>query len=234
MRSFRAVGLQPYRGELRAFDAASGIQAARLNARALLESSQLLLNERRYAHAIALAVLADEEAAKGMLIMGIFLGVRQPADAWKDYRSHTAKTAHYNFAIESRAHAEFGPLSDDLATAAREGGPTPEIMDATKQLSLYSDCFADGEQVAWHLPANWATEEFAVQVVNETIALVTGLRDYPPDELEVWRQHWDAGRTAGSRPESVVRRLHDELLARGMIKQGQWDPVLRALENAGT
>jgi len=66
---------KPFNGPLTPVSAANAIRSARLNARDLVETAELLFTLKRFPHAMAMSILAIEEAAKvGQLLM-IFLEI---------------------------------------------------------------------------------------------------------------------------------------------------------------
>lgn len=99
---------RPYGGALTPLQAASAMQAARLNARDLLETAELLYSLKRFAHSAALSTLALEEAGKLPILQGIFLGVGgDQSKLWRAYRRHQAKTR----TITARLRFECGQCS---------------------------------------------------------------------------------------------------------------------------
>lgn len=230
--SLRLVGLLPYSGKLDATSAATGMQAARLNAIDLLRSSKLLFQARQYRHSVAFSVLAIEEAAKVPIIQSIFLKVGDASEKWKGLRQHIYKGKFLNPAIVSLAKATF-PELDEETMAKVSQGPTPEDLDATKQLSLYSECFEAPGGPAWHLPKNLNSSDQARRWLAEAESMVSGLRDYPPEELEIWYKHacqYDRLENM-EQLRAMTKRLRDELFAKGFIKAGWWDPIMKEIEN---
>lgn len=228
--SLRTVGLEPFAGQLTLLAAASAIQAARLNALDLLETAQLLNERQRYAHSTALAVLALEEAGKVQILMLMVAGVGDLSEHWRAYRRHTSKTASMNFALELRASAHFPNLSAEELRRVRENGPGPEDLDALKQLALYSDCFKADDAAAVHLPRNIDWRQWSEERLAEATALVKYLRDYPPEELELWAKHGALAKAKGASFVTFLKPLHDELLAKGFITEAQWAPIFRRLQ----
>lgn len=55
---------KPYGGELDSQQAASAMQAARLNAIELLDTADILFNLKRFPHSVVFSILAIEEAGK--------------------------------------------------------------------------------------------------------------------------------------------------------------------------
>src|SRR5882724_4716347 len=82
-----------FKGRLSAGGIAAGINAARRNASRLACDARLLLTQKRFPSACALAVLAIEEAGKASVLREIALARsdEELKDAWRQYRSHTSK-----------------------------------------------------------------------------------------------------------------------------------------------
>jgi AbiV family abortive infection protein len=224
---------QPYRGELSPIDAASAMQAARLNALDLLDTAEMLWSLKRFGHSVAFSILAIEEAGKFPILQMIFLGFAgEPSAAWKSYRLHRAKTAWLNLGIRGRVRATFPEISPAEATEIAQLGPTPDDLEVVKQRVLYSDCLQTTEGFACHLPRNVDQRQNAWERLCEAKALVSGLRDYPPEELEVWLKHARAAQAKGEGYPAMLRPLQSELLEKGFIKEGQWKHILGELDVA--
>ncbi|CBE69964.1 MAG: AbiV family abortive infection protein [Candidatus Methylomirabilis oxygeniifera] len=234
--SLSRVGLQPYSGPLTPHDAAAAIQAARLNALDLLASAKMLHEQGRFHHSTALCVLALEEAGKPHIVMSILIGIaapRQSCDAlWRAYRRHSAKTELFNFAIEMRASVLLLNLDAETRVAVKANGPSPEDLDAAKQLGLYSDCFAIPEGVAVHLPGNLDCRDRSETLLREAAVVINYLRDYPLEELEVWARHAAAAREKGGSFRDAMNGLHAELVDKGFITAEQWAPIWKELEDS--
>jgi len=239
--SLRSLGLEPYTGILKPKDAAVAIQAARLNALDLLSSAKLLHDQKHFHHSTALCVLALEEAGKVQILMSILTGVTSPDQSceslWRAYRRHTAKTELFNFAIEMRVGVHFPEMEEEKITSIGSAGPTPEDLDAAKQLGLYSDCFKSPDGVAVHLPSNLDCSERSRILLGEAAVVVTALRDYTPSELEIWARHAAEARAKGMSFREVMKPLYLELLENGYITAEQWAPIwnyLAKIEQQGT
>lgn len=229
MSSLRRVGLIPYSGKLDSVSAATGMQAARLNALDLLHSSKLLFQANQFRHSIAFAVLAIEEAAKIPIIQSIFLEAGDSREKWKGLRQHTYKGKFLNPAITSLATATFPDLDEETIIKVSQG-PAPDDLDAAKQLSLYSECFETTDGPIWHLPKNLSDSDQAKHWLAEAQAMVLGLRNYPPDELEVWYRHArQYDQLNGEQIKVMMQELKNELLAKGFIKEGWWDPIMKEM-----
>jgi AbiV family abortive infection protein len=222
---------RPYQGDLNPLQAASAMQAARLTAVDLVDTAEILYNLKRFAHSAALSTLAIEETGKLPLLLMVFLGFGSKPDLWKSYRLHKAKTAGLNLGIESRVRVTF---PDIPAADAREIGslsPTPGDLEAAKQRAMYSDCLLVGNEFACHLPRNldWRADAWAR--LCEAQALVSALRDYRPEELEIWLRHARAVREQGLGYKDMLEPLHADLRERGFLKEGQWAVLLESLRS---
>jgi AbiV family abortive infection protein len=175
--------------------------------------------------------LALEEAGKFQIVLALLLGLGSREELWRAYRRHTEKTAFHNFAIEMRAGVHFPELNQEVLRRIRDAGPSPQDLDATKQLALYSDCFATTDDVAVHLPRNLDWKDRCEHVVMEATALVSYLRDYPPQELEVWVKHSPFARERSGSLADRLKPLHEELVQKGFVTSAQWAPILTYLEN---
>lgn len=235
LSSLRSVGLQPYSGPLTPHDAAAAMQAARLNALDLLASAKMLHEQGRFYHSTALCVLALEEAGKPHIVMSLLTGIAAPDQSrdalWRAYRRHTAKTELFNFAIEMRASVHFPNLDEETCAAVRANGPSPEDLDAAKQLGLYSDCFTIPEGVAVHLPGNLDCRDRSEALLREAGIVINYLRDYPPGELEVWARHTAAAREKGCSLRDAMKGLYAELLDKGFVSAEQWVPIWEELHD---
>lgn len=228
--SLQIVGLCPYRGHMNAVETATAIQAARLNANDLLQTAKVLFEKELYPHSLAFSILSIEETGKQQILMSIFLEIDGLLDKhWNAYKRHTSKTEFFNFAIQSRTQVVFPSLDPKNINEIGTAGPTPEEMDAIKQLCFYSDCFTTPEGLSVHLPRNVDRKEQAKGALAEATLLFGYLRDYPPKELEVWKKHVSLAKKQGLRFDEILKPLQDELLKEGFIKDGQWTSILKEL-----
>jgi AbiV family abortive infection protein len=215
-------------GSLTADQAAAAMQAARLNALDLMDSAELLYTHKRFSHAASLAILAIEEGGKVPLLQSIFLGFGgDRTRLWKSYRLHRAKTASLNPAIQARVRATFPETPLAAAKEIAQAGPTPSELESNKQRAVYSDCLQVDDAFVCHLPRNIDWRQMAWERLCEAQAIVHGLRDYPPEELEVWLRHAEAARAVGGDLRSMLQALHKELLEKGFVKEGWWNTMLR-------
>lgn len=217
----------PHVAGLTANQAAAAMQAARLTVLDLMDSAELLYTHNRFAHSLAVSTLAIEEAGKLPLLQSIFLGFGgDQIGLWKSYRSHRAKTGGLNVAIQARIRATFPQIPVAEARAIGDVGPTPKELETNKQRAVYSDCLTMDSEFVCHLPRNVDWRQQAWERLCEAQAIVHGLRDYSPEELEVWVRHAKAARELGGDLRSMLQALHKELLKEGFVKEGWWDTML--------
>lgn len=231
--STEANMLKPYRGKLDPLSAASAMQAARFNAIDLVETSQLLYDTKKYAHSMAFSILSIEESAKPMIIFFIFLEFNDLKVLWNGYRQHKYKSNFLNPSIMWRAHALFPDLDTETLELISQG-PPPWYLDGMKQRALYTDCLEIPNGVWCYLPrnANNKLDEEARKRLDEANSLAYSLRDYPPEELVVWYKHLrQLTKKKKEEWKGPIKALRDELLEKGFIKNGQWDPIIKVFDN---
>jgi hypothetical protein len=79
-----------------------------------------------------------------------------------------------------------------------------------------------------HLPSLNEWRKQAWDRLCEARAVVSGLRDFSPAELEIWLKHVSQARAAGiTEMRFVLPSLHKELLEKGFVKEGWWDTLLK-------
>lgn len=216
----------PYRGRLTPAQAATAMQAARLNALDLLETAEILFDLKRFAHSVVFSILAAEEASKPPLLLSILLGFGNKEGLWRDYRTHKAKTQFLNPGIQARIRAALPEVPLELAKDIGERGPTPDDLEIQKQRAFYSDCLKASGGVQVHLPRNVDWRQIAWDRLCESRALVSALRDYSPEELKIWLKHAEEAQKNGASFATVLEPLHKELLEKGFVKEGQWTTIL--------
>jgi AbiV family abortive infection protein len=176
--------LQAYRGPLSATEIAAGINAANANALRLVEDAELLLNSGRVPSAASLAALSIEEAGKVSILRR--LSTATPRDevaaAWKSYRSHTQKNAHW---ILPDLAAKGARKLDDLRPLFEKDAEHPFLLDQIKQLGFYTDCLGNQH---WSIPLEVVEEELARNLIQTAKALV-GKRETTVQEIELWVQY---------------------------------------------
>jgi AbiV family abortive infection protein len=206
--------IKQYRGPLSSSEIAEGMNAARQNAVRLVKDAQFLFDNKSYASAIALSILAIEEAGKEHVLRGLAVA-RDEAElneAWRDYRRHTKKNILWPFidAVQKGARRadDFLPLFDPDAEH-------PFILDQLKQISFYTDCLRKGH---WSVPEKVATKE-ASQSLLKIAESFTHTREITTEEIDLWIQYmkpvWHA--TDGSKEQALIE-WDKEMRRRGLAK----------------
>jgi AbiV family abortive infection protein len=208
--------LPQYHRGLSAVDAANAIRAARQNAADLLDTAEILFTLKRFAHSMAFSTLAIEESSKLPVLMWIFFSddAQEQAQRWKSYRSHRAKTADLNRAIESRVRATFPQVPPEEAKQIAEAGPAPKELEYNKQLAIYSDCLDEAGAFISHLPRLSEWRSLAWDRLCEARALVYAMRDRVPEELTIMKRHMRQ-RLQSEDPVAMMKKMHEELLQKG-------------------
>src|SRR3989442_2589930 len=114
-----------------------GVTAAIENADQLIDDAKLLLKNGRYARAFSLAVLAEEETAKVLLLIGSLTTTRRPqgwSKFWKRFRSHNAKYMDAlwldSILIEN---------GDELKKYFQDPSKLAHYIDLLKQMAFYTE-----------------------------------------------------------------------------------------------
>jgi len=220
-----------YVGGLTPVEAANAIRAARINAIELFDTADILFNLKRFSHSLAFSTLAIEEAAKISLLILIFLELGgDHSKLWRAFRNHRAKTTWLNPIIESRVRATFPQIDREAAKKIGDLGPTPEQLESSKQLALYSDALEVAGTFVSHLPKLVEWRKQAWDRLCEAQAITLAARDYPPEELKIWLKHFEKAKTSSVDIHSILPELHAELLEKGFVKEDWWDILLQDAE----
>ena len=206
--------LEQYRGPLASSEIAEGINAARKNSARLAKDARLLFDNERYASAVALSILAIEEAGKDPILRGLAVA-RDGAElkkAWVDYRSHTKKNVLWSLMDSllkgARRASDFLPMFDPDAAH-------PFILDQLKQITFYTDCLGKRH---WSVPENIATKEAAESLVK-IAEIHSQCRETTIEEIDLWIQYmkpvWHA--TDASREQALIE-WDREMRHRGLVK----------------
>jgi len=227
----RADNVNLYVEQLSPEQAATAMQAARMNAVELMDTADILFTLKRFPHSVAFSTLAIEEAGKVVILQSIFLGVGgQILSLWKSYRQHRAKTRTLNIGILGRVRAEYPEIPLDEAKEIAGRGPTPNEIETAKQRAIYSDCLETSGTFMCHLPKNVDWRQQAWERLCEARAIVLRLRDRTPEELSVWLKHAKEGRAVGKSLADILPDVHRELLDKGFVKEGWWDTLLKDIK----
>ena len=210
--------LDAYKGRLTPAQISEGMNAARKNANRLVKDAFVLLGVRRFPSALALAILAIEEAGKVSILrrLAVAISDAEYAAIWKEYRSHTSKNAMWTFpclfAAGARTLEDFRPLFSPDAEH-------PYILDQLKQIAFYTDCLGNAH---WSSPDEVIAESLA-QDVTEAAKILAGSPTHTEKEIALWIEHmapafaskdldfmkhalvswYDAMKTNGLKPDSA-------------------------------
>ena len=160
------------------------MNAALRNSKRLADDAALLLDNKRFCSATALAILSIEESGKLSVLR--MLAAANSADeakcCWREYRSHTKKNVMAAFVDlfckGARRLDQFAPLFDQAADH-------PHLVDQVKQLALYSDCLGDAH---WSEPQEVIDEPLARSLVFAA-SLLAKAKEVTPREIELWVAH---------------------------------------------
>jgi AbiV family abortive infection protein len=175
--------LDQYSGVLTPEQIADGINAAVRNSTRLLIDSKMLMENRRYPSAAALAILAIEEAGKVSILREIALETDEGvAKAWRRYRSHTQKNVAW---LLPELVAKGARRLEDLRSLFENNAEHPHLLDQVKQISFYTDCLGHAN---WSEPNAVVDETLARQLISIAEILVRE-RETTVREIELWIEH---------------------------------------------
>jgi AbiV family abortive infection protein len=161
--------LDQYKGRLSPEQIAEGMNAAVRNATRLVDDANLLLQRKRFRSAVALAILAIEEAGKSPILRRMSVVQDDPKalkDCWRDYRSHTKKYVSW---LLPQLYVDGARRLDDLYSLHAEGASHPFALEQLKQISLYTDCLGNAH---WSIPEDEIDEQRAKMLVQNSRVLV--------------------------------------------------------------
>jgi AbiV family abortive infection protein len=208
--------LPQFKGRITPAQAAEGMRIAHQNAVELLMDSQSLLKQQRWPRAAALAILAIEEAGKPAILRALLVAkaeseVRQ---TWREYRTHVNKNVMWIF---SELVAKGGRRLDDFRAIFDGSADHAAILEAVKQIALYTDSYDD---CYWSAPADAIDKELANAIVAIAAVLVGS---HPAAmtseaELEIWAKHmgpvWKQGR---EQMETALLECYKEAEEKGLL-----------------
>ena len=176
--------LQQYKGDLDSTQIANGMNAARRNARRLVDDAKLLLDAGRFPTAAALAVLSIEESGKISILRHLAFAP-ESADRrkiWKGYRSHRSKNVAW---ILPSLVASGADDLDSLRLASEPSAEHTALLEQFKQISLYTDCLGNAN---WSEPEKVVDEQVASYLVR--IADLKAVKSTTTvTEIDLWKEH---------------------------------------------
>jgi AbiV family abortive infection protein len=221
-----SLNAKPFKGKLFPLQASQAIDAARRTADDLLRSAEVRFDQGRFAHCVALSVLAMEEAGKRHIIMGMLLGWDEPASGWRDYVRHAAKTQFVNDAIAMQLRNVFPQIPGHSAEEIGAAGPDPEVLEKTKQRAFYSDCLDEKGSLRIHDPTAIDWKSIANYVICDARIIVGTLRHYSSTELSIWLRHAKLCQKEHRGLETGLAALEKDLREAGFIEPGWWKNIL--------
>lgn len=175
--------LKPYRATLTPGQVADGMNAAVRNAQRLLDDAKLLLANGRWPSAASMAALCIEESGKLEILRRFLIATTDDTkELWRQYRSHTSKNVSWIFqdlvANGARQLQDFQPMFDKQSDH-------PQVLDATKQLGLYTDCLGSAR---WSIPDEVIGESLAQSLVSAA-EILCPVHPITQRELDLWIEH---------------------------------------------
>jgi AbiV family abortive infection protein len=197
------------------------VAAARRNASRLVDDARLLLAEKRWPSAFALAVLAIEESGKEPVIRRILTAEGKPRErAWREFADHRTKNVMAAFVDFVKRGAR---KLDDFEALIDPKSPHARAVDDLKQSAIY----VSATETGWAEPGVVITEQLAQEMVETAERRVAACRERTAEEYRIWKKHVgpalpmgrDATRVAvGAAYEEMARAgLVSDDEARGMI-----------------
>jgi AbiV family abortive infection protein len=206
-----------YSGTLDAAQVAAGMNTAARNAKRLADDASLLLENNRFASAVALAVLSIEESGKLSILrqLACAQSAEHAKQCWREYRSHTKKNVMGAFldlfTKGARRLDQFAPLFDPNADH-------PQLLDKVKQIALYSDCLGSAH---WSDPVEVIEESLARGIVLAAKILAQG-KEVTTLEVELWVKHVGPHLHAGrEQAERALEVWYAEMQCHGLAEPGR-------------
>jgi AbiV family abortive infection protein len=189
-----------FKGALSAQKIAEGINAARRNAVRLADDAKLLLEAGRYPTAAAMAVLSIEEAGKVPILRALPFArsLEEIEEVWRDYRNHRAKNGAWVILDWARGR---GHKVIDFARIIDKEAKHTEVLEAIKQISLYTDCYNMG---VWSEPATSIDVELADRLVHAADILAHA-KPVTVREIELWIEHLELAWNTQDMPRALIR-----------------------------
>ena len=173
-----------YDGQVSGEELSVGIALARTNAESLLSDARRMKASGSGATALALAVLAMEEAAKEPILMA--LGLCETDEGrkrrWRDFRAHSAKMAAL-WSPFGEASADIKARQEALAYLKKLSG----AFQAIKEFAFYTDYIVERGKPHWATPATMP--DGTIDAVLDMAHMVIGQRSMNEDELRLFLKH---------------------------------------------
>lgn len=222
-----------YKSNLTPRQAAEGIKVASDNAKKLYQDAQLLFDNNRYERAVALAILAIEEAGKIKIIRGILTEDDPGAlkKKWQSYRRHTDKNIMWIFpqlvAGGARKLQDFLPIFDS-------NKDHPQTLENIKQLSFYTDFFTN---LKWNIPSETITKDIVKSIMRVAEIMVQSTEGAMTSEkeLELWLKHMKPTKDKDfHNAQQAMINCYREAEELGLIEAGMADKMENFIYKQGS
>ena len=216
-RSKQEKLLDRYVGVLSADEIAEGMNAAARNARRLASDARILLDAKRFPTAASVAALAIEEAGKVSILRRLSTArdEKEVKRVWREYRSHMAKNTSW---ILPDLVAKGAINLTDFQDAVDPEGEHTAILDAVKQIGLYTDCYGGRH---WSEPLEVVKESLARQLVM-TAEVLSKKDEVSPREIILWKKILGPVWETPAMKEALLR-WHQAMINEGLAKHTQKD-----------
>jgi AbiV family abortive infection protein len=220
------MSFSQHRGKISLAMIAQGMNAARDNAKRLLDDATALHAAGRLHSAAALAILSIEESGKTSILRGMVLCESEAEwrSAWRQYRSHTSKNIAW---ILGQLAAKGARTIDALRPITDPSSEHPQVLDQLKQLCLYTDCVGNSR---WTSPAAVEVIEIAPYLLLMAKAMANS-GETTEKELKLWRHHLLPVRHSSfEENKGAVARWWSDMRASGLshVTEEQAEAFLRS------
>jgi AbiV family abortive infection protein len=199
-----------YRGTLSAMQAATGMNAAKANAKRLLEDAELLFEAKRFPSACALGILSIEEAGKLPILREIacMKGANALREAWQRYSDHRQKNTAW-LAVKLIIMDGARTLNE-IKQSFDPNSLHPDILNLMKQTGFYTDAYGEAE---WSEP-NIVIDENTAKTVLMIAKALLPKRETTEREMQLWIEHLS---THWGKPDMETRVI---ALEEALLKEG--------------
>lgn len=208
--------------------AAKGMNAAIDNSKSLLEDAILLYDNDRYERAVALSILAIEEAGKPSILRSILLeeDPKLLKKEWQNYRRHTEKNSNW---IVPELISKGARHIEEMRQTVDKNSDHTQQLDNLKQLAFYTDAFS---KCKWSIPKEIISKELAESILSVAKIMVgkdtKGITTEA--ELKLWVKHlkpvWKQDML---KMKQALINCYEEAEESGLIEKGMANKMLEFL-----
>jgi AbiV family abortive infection protein len=208
--------------------AAKGMNAAIDNSKSLLEDAILLYDNDRYERAVALSILAIEEAGKPSILRSILLedDPKLLKKEWQNYRRHTEKNSNW---IVPELISKGARHIEEMRQTVDKNSDHTQQLDNLKQLAFYTDAFS---KCKWSIPKEIISKELAESILSVAKIMVgkdtKGITTEA--ELKLWVKHlkpvWKQDML---KMKQALINCYKEAEESGLIEKGMANKMLEFL-----